>query len=120
MGEIEPIHWISGDESPSNVEAITASGDFRSANKPERFDMGPSRRNAQKHLLNTEDEVILSDVAEVSLREEEGMSVTAIAADLGLTAGTVLTDIVIASAICHPSESVSPLAHCLPQKHSNP
>lgn len=49
--------------------------------------------------------MILSAVAHVSLLEEEGLSVAAIAADLGLTTETVLTDIGIADKIAHPPAS---------------
>ena len=103
MDEIEPILGISNDEDVSSVAPITAAGDFRSANRRGRADLSHGKRNGQKYTGKADDdEVVLSAVAHVSFLEEEGMSVNAIAADLGLTAEEVLTDMGIAAEISHP------------------
>lgn len=105
MGDIEPLHGLSEDEKTTAAGWITPAGDFRSASKRGRGDSGEGNRNAQRASPTPDDEVVLSDVAQVNLREEEGMSVDAIAADLGLTTETVRTDIAIAAAISHPQTS---------------
>jgi hypothetical protein len=110
MGEIEPFHRISGDENTPAIDALTAAGDFHSANKRRRTDLAPRRRTGEEPSVDA-DEVVLSDVANVSLLEEEGMSVSAIAADLGLTPEMVLADISIASKICRPTGSAPQVGH---------
>ena len=47
--------------------------------------------------------MVLSDVAQVSLLEDEGLNVAVIAAELGLTAEEVLTHAGIAVEISHSS-----------------
>jgi hypothetical protein len=101
MVEIEPLQAISADEGASRIERITAAKDFRSALRRGRADLGQGRGDGRAHATKTDDEAVLSDVANVSLLEEEGKSVHAIAADLGLTAEAVLTDIAIAAGISH-------------------
>jgi len=82
---------------------VAAAGDFHSANRIGRLDLSPSRRTRRRTVAKaSDDSVLLSDVANVSLLEEEGLSVPAIAANLGLTTDAVLTDIEIADEISHP------------------
>ena|ERR1700722_20090583 len=111
MDEIEPLQRISGDEPAPTIGAITAAGDFHSANKRGRADLDPGKGNTQKRALTTDDVVVLSAVAQAILLEEEGMSISAIAAGLGLSTEAVLTDLGIAAQICHPPGSASPLGH---------
>lgn len=101
MDEIEPLRRIPADERTPAPEPTTAAGDFRFAPKRGRVGITLGKPNGNKHTEGADDEVILSDVAHVSLLEEEGMSVDAIAADLGLTTEVVLTDLGIAAEICH-------------------
>jgi len=54
-------------------------------------------------MVEPDDEVVLSDIANVSLLADEGMSASAIATGLGLTAAEVLTDLKIAAEI-YPGE----------------
>ena len=53
------------------------------------------------------DGVVLSDVAHASLLEQEGMSVSEIAAELGLTAVEVQNDLGIAATITQAEESTA-------------
>jgi hypothetical protein len=91
MDHIEPSQGISTDEGISTIESISAAGDFRFANKRGRSDSAQRKRTGQlvDHPVKADDEVALSDVAHVSLLEEEGTSVSAVAADLGLTTAAV-------------------------------
>ena len=113
MDEIEPLQRISGDEPAPTIGAITAAGDFHSANKRGRADLDQRKRNGQKTTFTPtpDDVVVLSAVAQAILLEEEGMSISAIAAGLGLSTEAVLTDLGIAAQICHPPGSASPLGH---------
>jgi hypothetical protein len=104
MDQIESLLGISGDEDVPAIEPIAAAGDFHFANKRKRIDLS-QRRNSHEHAVDAHDEAVLSDVARVSLLEEEGMSVSAIATELGLTTALVLTDLGVAAQICHPSAS---------------
>src|ERR1700733_14008523 len=99
MDEIEPLQRISGDEPAPTIGAITAAGDFHSANKRGRADFDPGKRNGQKSTLTPEYEVVFSAGAQAILLEEEGMSISAIAAGLGLSTEAVLTDLGIAAQI---------------------
>jgi hypothetical protein len=104
VDEIEPL-LRTNDEYTPTIGAIAGAGDFRSASRRGRADLSRGQRNVQKYTGKADhDEVVLSDVAHVSLLEKEGMSVNAIAADLGLTAAAVWTDLVIAAQICHPGK----------------
>ena len=94
------MYWTSGDEDAPTVDAIGAVSDFHSASRSGRASLGLLQKSLTR--LEDDDAVVLSDVAEVSLREEEGQSVSAIAADLGLTPAMVMTDLAIASVIVHP------------------
>jgi hypothetical protein len=102
MDQLEPLHGISADEPPPTVSSIAAVGDFHSAPRRGRFDwQRQSVRNAHDQIAKTDDEVVLSDIANVSVLAEEGFSTSAIAADLGMTAAEVITDLQIAAEICH-------------------
>ena len=104
MDEIEPLRGISTDEQTPTLEPITAIKDFRSAYKRGRPDLSPGNPNGNRHTTRVDDEAILSDVACVSLLDEEGMSINAIAADLKLTTEEVLTDLAIAAEIRHSQD----------------
>jgi len=111
MDEIETVNGPSADEHTPAIEAITPVGDFHSARKRARSDLAQSTRNTQKDVLIADDEVVLSDIAHVTLLEEEGKSVSAIATDLGLTPAAVLTDLGIAAEIRHPPELGTAVDH---------
>jgi hypothetical protein len=104
MDEIETFFWVSADEQTPAIERITAAGDFHFANKNRKTDLGQGKRNGQEPAVKLDDNVVLSAVAHVSLREAEGMSVPVIAAELGLTAEELLADAGIAAEICHPTD----------------
>ena len=53
------------------------------------------------------DGVVLSETAQVSLLEEEGMTVSEIATELNLTTAVVSSDLGIAAAITHPQVSTA-------------
>jgi hypothetical protein len=105
VNDIEPLFGVSADEHTPTIERLGAAGDFRFASKRGRSDLSQGRQNQPRYALKPDDKVALSAIAHVSLLEEEGMSVSAIAADLGLTPEEVLTDAGIAAEICHPSRS---------------
>jgi hypothetical protein len=104
--QIEPMHGISTDETPPTIDSIAAAGDFHHAPRRGRLDLD-RRASQQRHDHQAQpdaDQVVLSDVANVSCRAQQGMSASAIAADLGLSTAEVMTDLQIATAICDPSE----------------
>ena len=102
MDQLEPLHGISSDEPPPTVGSIAAVGDFHSAPRRGKFDwQRQATPNGHDQLAEAHDEVVLSDIANVSVLAEEGLSASAIAADLGLTPAEVLTDLKIAAEICH-------------------
>jgi hypothetical protein len=103
MDGIEPLVGVSADEPTPTIERITATGDFRSANKHRRVDLGPGKRHGQEYAVELDDSVVLSAVAHVSLLEGEGLNVAVIATELGLTAAEVWADAGIAAEICHPN-----------------
>ena len=103
MDLLEPLTGISTDEETQAIEGVAAVGDFHFASRAGRLDAGPVR--LRRFARRPDDSVALSDIANVSLREEEGMSASAIAADLGLSAETVLMDMEIAAEIAHPAKS---------------
>jgi hypothetical protein len=105
MDEIEPMRGLSADEPTPTIERIGAAGDFRFANRRGRADLGAGKQDRQRQAPKPDDEVALSAIAQVSLLEEEGLSVPAIAAELGLNTEQVLIDGGIAAEICHPSGS---------------
>ena len=53
------------------------------------------------------DGVVLSETAQVSLLEQEGMTVSEIAAELDLTTAVVSSDLGIAATIIHPQGSTA-------------
>jgi hypothetical protein len=100
VDELEALHGISDDEPPPTIGLIAAVGDFHSAPRRGRFDFEhQGMRTRHDHVAEADDEVVLSDVANVSLLAEEGLSTTAIAADLGLTPAEVVTDLKIAAEV---------------------
>jgi hypothetical protein len=72
MDHLEPLHGIPNDEDVSAVSPIAATGDFRFANRRRRNDSAQERRNGHELTAKPDDEVILSDVAHVSLLEQGG------------------------------------------------
>lgn len=89
------------DEAPPTIASLAAAPDFHSAPRRGRLDLEPrSTPIRQKHAQQPDDEVILSDVANVSMLAAEGLTANAIAAGLSLTAEEVITDLNIAVEIC--------------------
>jgi DNA-binding NarL/FixJ family response regulator len=116
MDEIEPTFGVSANEQTPAIERITAAGDFHLANKSRKSDVSQGKQNGQRQpALKPDDNVVLSSVAQVSLLEEEGLSVAVIAVELGLTAEEVSTHVGIAGEIRHSSGSTSPLGDASPQ-----
>ena len=117
MDEIESFSEVSADEQTPAVERITAAGDFHLANKSGKSDLSQDKRNGpRQHAVEPDDNVVLSPVAQVSLLEEEGLSVAVIADELGLTAEEVSTHVGIAVEIRHSRGSTSPLGGVSPRK----
>jgi hypothetical protein len=115
MDALEPLQRVSAQEPAPNVGTITATSDFHFADRRGRSDQEQAKRREPKRPEPQDDEVVLSDVAHVSLLEEEGLSVTAIAAGLGLSPSVVLKDIAIASEIRHAAETATPLGKAATQ-----
>ena len=103
MDEIEQFYGVSADEHTPAIGPITAIGDFRFANKNRKANLRQGNRNGQDCVVERDDGVVLSDVAHVSLLEDEGLNVAVIATELGLTAEEVLADAGIAAEITNPN-----------------
>jgi hypothetical protein len=76
MDELKPLFGISTVEQMPTIDPIATTGDYRFAQKNGRSDLVQGRRNGKKFAVKSDDDVVLSDVAQISLMGEEGMSVS--------------------------------------------